>query len=498
MKKNSLLFLLLVSLWICSGFQAEAQTSNPGESFSEFRNKILGNYNEFRNTILEHYADFLNGEWHEYESLKGLERDSNPKPIVPPSVDNSLFKPTEKPTEEPREEKPVISSLPDNDKDNDSEGKTSPSESLTPRRDEVLFSFYGIPMTLPDLDVRIAEDLFSPSDFADQWKNLDKRNVAAKFIPNLKNAISQIGLNDFLTYKYLESFANAKFPYAGESSRVSFIHYILVNLGLDVRIAASSKGVPMLLLPFNQTVYGKSYLILNNKKYYIFLPDDQEVGSILNDRVMTCQLPTDVNIGKNMDLLLGELNIPDKPKEFSLEYGPLHIEGELNENLIPILYRYPQMPIGAYMKSNLQPLLRQRLCNQIKSQLGSMDTNEAVETLLHFTQNAFQYATDDSYHGFEKPYFLEETLFYPKNDCEDRAIFYSYFLYNALNRDARLLAFPGHEAVGVHLDSPVHGTSYRFDDKTFYISDPTYIGASTGMVMPSFLNVSPVVDFSFE
>lgn len=63
-------------------------------------------------------------------------------------------------------------------------------------------------------------------------------------------------------------------------------------------------------------------------------------------------------------------------------------------------------------------------------------------SLLQFVQSGFSYATDDAFHGFEKPYFLEENLFYPKNDCEDRAIFYTYLLWNALGVENQLLCFP--------------------------------------------------------
>ncbi|MCH5240544.1 MAG: hypothetical protein J1F38_09995, partial [Muribaculaceae bacterium] len=359
------------------------------------------------------------------------------------------------------------------------------------------FAFYDVPMDLIDIDYKLSNNLSNPSDFSNQWKNLEAEKVAEKLIPAIKKQIQKIGLNDYLTFKYLESYANAKFPNVSKSSQMSLVHYLLVNLGYDARIAVTTKGSPLVLIPFKQTVYGKSYLNLQGKKFYIFPPEGKDVSTIFQEKVMTCQLPSGVDTGNTFDLVLGELNIPNKPKQFDLEYGPLHLTGEMNENLIPILYKYPQMPIEDYAKSNLQPELRKKLTQQVKDQLGNMEGDEGVEALLHFTQNAFQYATDDNYHGFEKPYFLEETLFYPKNDCEDRAIFYTYFLYNALGRDAQLVSFPGHEAATVTLKNPKGGVSYQSNGKTFYISDPTYIGASSGMVMPSYLNVTPEVDYTY-
>ncbi|MCH5230052.1 MAG: hypothetical protein J1F12_08705 [Muribaculaceae bacterium] len=421
-----------------------------------------------------------------------------PKPEVKPEPKPEV-KPEPKPEVKP-EPKPEVKPEPKPEVKPEPKPEVKPGKIPTfpiVGKNNFEFAFYGIPMILEDFSYDISANLTQPSDFANQWKELETAQVGEKLLPCIKKEIKEKGLNDYLTYKYLEAYVNSKFPKSSESSRMALVHYLLVHLGYDARIAVTTKGSPLLLIPFQQTVYGRSYLSLQNQKYYLFPPEGKDVSTIFSEKVMTCQLPTGVDTGKKLDLVLGELRIPQKPKHFDLEYGPLHLNGEMNENLIPILYKYPQMPIEAYAKSNLQPELRKNLVAQVKSQLGGLEGDEDVEALLHFTQNAFEYATDDNYHGFEKPYFLEETLYYPKNDCEDRAIFYTYFLYNALDREAQLVSFPGHEAATVTLKNPRGGISYQSNGKTFYISDPTYIGASTGMVMPSYLNVTPEVDFTY-
>ena len=490
---------LLVSVGYAQTQNNQPKTAglNKDESFEEFRKRVHSNYGQFRQNILDHYADFLNGEWHEYESLNGLKRDETPKPEEAPRVDSPYT-----------QELPSLPPLPEKEPEVPSAPKTpgiprTPTSPLIPSSPSVNnnnfnFAFYDIPMEIADFNYSISDNLENPSDFANQWKSLEEAKVGEKMLPSIRKKIKEIGLNDYLTYKYLESYVNDKFPKASNSARMALVHYLLVHLGYDARIAVTTKGTPLLLIPFKQTVYGKSYLSLQNQRYYIFPPEGKDVSTIFSEKVMTCQLPSDVDKGNTFDLVVGELNIPVKPKKFDLEYGPLHLTGEMNENLIPILYRYPQMPIEDYAKSNIQPQVRAQITEQVKNQLGNMEGDQGVEALLHFTQNAFQYATDDAYHGFEKPYFVEETLFYPKNDCEDRAIFYTYLLYNALGRDAQLVSFPGHEAATVSLKQPQGGVSYQYNGKTYYISDPTYIGASSGMVMPSYLNVTPEVDYTYS
>ena len=41
------------------------------------------------------------------------------------------------------------------------------------------------------------------------------------------------------------------------------------------------------------------------------------------------------------------------------------------------------------------------------------------------------------------------------------------------------------------------GTSYSFDGTVFYVSDPTFIGSHTGMVMPTYRGLEPKVDYTY-
>ncbi len=93
---------------------------------------------------------------------------------------------------------------------------------------------------------------------------------------------------------------------------------------------------------------------------------------------------------------------------------------------------------------------------------------------------------------------MEEMLVYPKSDCEDRAIFYTYLLNRVLGVDNHLIAYPGHESASVCLDEPISGDSYTYDGRTFYISDPTYIGARTGMCMPNYRTTEPKIDHYYK
>lgn len=524
MNKKSLILALAVAVTAPAFAETDQQArQHKNQSFEEFRKGILSDYQEFRQTLLDRYADFLNGEWHAYESYKGQKRDSKPKPRVVPKADtapspvedrarpavsrpavNVIKEPDKKPVPQPedaecnlpvpkKDKQPADAVKPDKDKQPDAAVKHKKNNVDADR-----FSFYGLTMQLPRIDFNITQKLYSNNDYASQWRNLQDANVASRVLPEVKAIADEAGLNDYLTFQLIKFYIDSKFPAADKTSKMAAVHYLLANMGYDARIAVTGEGIPLLLIPFKQTIYARTYMMIGNKKYYVFEPDGYSLAEMGPQSIMTCRLPDDADKGRSMDLRLGELRLPEKLKSFEYEYGPIHLKGEINENIMPVLYHYPQMPVSDFANSNVQPALRNSLVEQVRSQVAGMEGDEAVATLLAFMHKVFTYSTDEDFHGFEKPYFLEETLYYPKNDCEDRAIFYTYFLWNALGRESQLISFPGHEAATVRLDKPVEGTCYDYDGATYYISDPTYIGSSTGMIMPPYRNESPNIDYTFR
>ena len=501
------------------------------QSFEEFRKSIHRDFNNFRSRILEHYADFLRGEWHEYEPLMPQERYSKPKPkaapriaakeaadsagtvtiidaeetttsslaiapglngLIPAPAHAAAFPSRAVRLSDPQPSYAFLPALAG--RPYDLSGKTHRQKSHD------RFLFYTLAVKVPHVKYNVKKTLVKTAEYADQWTSLCRQNVAKNVIPSLQKIAKDAGLNDYFTYRLVHDYVLSKTPDADNTSRVSLIHYLLTNMGYDVRMSlALPANVPILMLPTNQQVYGKISMVFENdksKKYYLFLPDGVSNKEITGNTLHTCMLPAEASQGKTFDLVINELHIPMKPRPFELSYGKLQLTGELNENIIPMLYRYPQMQMDAYARSNVQPKLRSDLTRQIKEQLGDPCDGSDVEELLQFTQHAFDYSTDQEYHGFEKPYFLEESLYFPRNDCEDRAIFYSYFLHNALGKKAQLIQYPGHEAATVKLDE-ADGTAYMINGEKFYISDPTYIGAHTGQVIPDYKNEIPNVDYTY-
>ena len=118
---------------------------------------------------------------------------------------------------------------------------------------------------------------------------------------------------------------------------------------------------------------------------------------------------------------------------------------------------------------------------------------DAVNLILRFVQISLEYKTDDDQFGREKFLFPEETLFYPYADCEDRTILFAFLVHHLTGLPVVALEYPGHVAAAVSFSQPVDGASFRFENKVWTITDPTYINASAGMAMPFYQGKAPKV-----
>lgn len=484
------------------------------ESFADFRKKILNDFNDFRTSVLEDYDKFLEGAWKDYDQIKGEKSNPKPKPrkapvlgadnapaiTTPPRDANAVPSPsviTREPAPKPaKPTKPAVADRAATPAPAETPAPSSPDASHTPTADS--FTLAEIPLEVPHIEFNIARRLNSRQDFGAHWRGLSQTAINSQLIPAFKALAEEYGLNDYLTYMAVNAYVDNRFPQAHSSSRKSLVHYIMANMGYDVRLGTNRSGAAMLLIPFNQMVYARPYLNIDGKKYFIFADEDTDLTNPDNLSISTCALPSDADKGAPLDLLLTGLRLPSNPYHYNISFGNLRLEGELNRSIMPLLYRYPQMPTADFARSSVLPDVRRDIVSQLKSQLAGMDEKTAVNTLLQFVQKGFEYSTDEDFHGFEKPYFLEETLFYPKNDCEDRAIFYTYLLWEVLGVPNQLTCFPGHESASVALKESVKGSSYNHSGVTFYISDPTYIGSVTGQCMPDYENTAPQIDFTYR
>ena len=467
-------------LLLCS---SSMMAQNTYSDYQAFRKGVLGSYDSFRETILENYVEYLQGVWDEYEQFRGIRRNKKPKPSIAPKAD---VKPQDvTPIQSDPEVKPTMQPVPTDD--------PIPVKPIAPSTlPNMSFSFYGMKLSTVLCHVQTVKGVEHQA-IAKAWDAYRQDRVMKDIIRSLQSLAMMYGLNDWFTFELVRNYTEASCK--NSASKIVLQHFLLVNMGYDVRLASCGNQL-LLLVPFNQQVYERSYLVIDGKKYYAFY--DDSTSKVQNAGVYTCRLPDETDKGRNIDLTIRGGNIGIKTgvaHRFSMSDGKISLQGFVDEGTMEAIRHYPQMDIPFYAMSTIDANFHQSLLAQVSEQIRGCSEKESVSKILHFVQYAFGYATDGEQHGYEKPYFIEENFYYPKNDCEDRAILFTFLVRNVLGLDVHLVQYPGHECTAVNFStSQMNGDGYMYKGKAFYICDPTYIGASIGQCMPNYRNVKPIVE----
>lgn len=484
--------LIILETALAAG--AQSHKSSASSSFDEFRQRMLADYQEFRQSVLDDYDSFLEGIWADYETNAPIKRDKNPKPARIPTAPIAETSPTRVPDKTPVPTTPATPKEPT--KPATPQRPVSKPSPSTPSQRAREFAFYAMTIQVPEMATPRDLNPSSPADYGAAWRELKKTNLVSDVVRTLEREAESHKLNDYFKYELVRDYVDTVHGSLSNAMRAAMKHFILANMHYDVRLAVADGVDPLLLLTFDQQVFARPYLTLDGRQYYVFPDDDAKLENLANSTIRTCTIPADMDKGDTMDLRVNVMDIPYSPMPYNFAFDGVSVKGEINSNLKPMLKHYPQMPIGDFAASMISPDVRSEIVAQIKAQIGDKPDLDTVNRLLHLVQYGFEYATDEKQHGYEKPYFFEEMLMYPQCDCEDRAIFYSYLLKNVLGVENHIIQYPGHEALALHINDPeVSGDGYVHEGKQFYISDPTYMGANTGLCMPTYARRTPRIDY---
>ena len=150
-------------------------------------------------------------------------------------------------------------------------------------------------------------------------------------------------------------------------------------------------------------------------------------------------------------------------------------------------------PDSSGMRYPLHKDVREQVMPLLAKSVRDRDEREAVSRLLNLVQTGFEYEYDEKVWGHDRPFFAEETLYYPFCDCEDRAILLSRLVRDLLGLRTLLVFYPGHLAMAVAFNEKVDGDYIVCQGQRFVVCDPTYIGAPVGATMTGMDNAKATV-----
>ena len=473
-----------------------AATTAYAQSFDDYKKRVQSDFRqyksdkerefkEYRNRINAEFAEYMRQAWPEYKSKPAEpvpDSPEPPKPVVkapdtPPSNDPIPFdevKPAPKPVKPPQPVVPLPERKPQ---------PVEPNKPVSPETSRFNFTFYGTPCAISLTAAhRFRLSGVHENSVADAWLHLSSDKYSSVIVDCLEWR-DKLQLPDWGYVRFVEQMTTAFFSQTQLNEARLMQMYILTQSGYKVRIARAGNNL-VLLLPSRENIYQYPYLIINGVRYYVVDKNARQTSYCIFDKEFPKEQYFSLQMSEKPQLSVKNTT----PRTLtSKRFAAASATVVSNGNLIDFYNDYPQTDSWTvYVKSSLSEDVKKQLYPVLHNAINGKRKSEAADILLNFVQTAFAYKTDEAQFGYERPFFADETLFYPYCDCEDRAILYSILVRELLGLDVVLLHYPGHLATAVCFDADVSGDYMSIDGKRYIVCDPTYINADIGQAMPQF------------
>jgi hypothetical protein len=427
------------------------------------------------------FAGFLKAQWAEFETFQGKVRIKEPKPRQAPVVPALANKPpVPAPLVKPAPSVPVPPAPP-----------VQQPAPLATNEMELLFFGNAVRVVFDTQwkSYRLSGEA-KPEVFSDFWTQMSGSRYEAT-IQAVNAARQALKLDDW-GYVTLWREVVRELQPGRKSEQNLLLWFFLIKSGYDVRLGYYAADVH-LFVAIKQPVYSTKYTRVLNQTYYAALAADRGNGirafysynasypnklSALDIHAATTGFTKTLPVQRTLTF-----DYQGKTISFSVPY---------DRRLVDYVATFPQSEFELYFDTDGSPLLREALLSELRRYTATMGQEEAVNFLLAFVQKAFAYKTDNEQFGYEKYFFIEESLYYPYNDCEDRSILFAWLVRELVGIPVVGVLYPGHMTTAVELKQVKDGLfTVEYRDRRFVIADPTYIGASVGMAMPSYAKYKP-------
>jgi hypothetical protein len=459
--------------------------------FEKYRQQQQQAFQDFLSKEDKAFIGFLKSKWIDVDLEKPKEAFNKPKPKTLPSLVEAPKLDAEPKLEKPAPiVKPVIVIPPEPEAP-----KPLPRPNVSPKKAMFNFNYYGREEQAPLLSGigNIQLKALDNASIAEFWKSFAETEKG-ELSNDLKTTYEDQKLSDYEIYVY--TYRLAKSIYRDENVQHLATWYLLTKLGYNIKVGYSEKQI-YLLIPMKEQLYSLSYFSFqgDTKPYFAFTPESK--SQFVQGRLKTYS-QNYPNANKTFSFFMDKTpKVSSKTERrdltFNYEGKSYNITLNYNRHLVDFYTFYPQTDFDLYVMSEPSTVLRQSVLAQLQPILAGKSETEAANMLIRFVQTAFTYQTDDQQFKREKFLFVDETIFYPASDCEDRSILFAYLVRNLLGLDVIGLSYPGHIATAVLFREKTSGDHIVSDGKQYLICDPTYINANIGMAMPQFKTVAAKV-----
>lgn len=485
MKKLTLVAMLLV-ISVC----LYAQDDRPSfedylkakkDAFGRYQQQKEDDFNAFRRQANAQFTAKMAEAWKHFGMEPPMEPPMDPDPITPVTRDKE-------PPLPPLPVKPggtlaPVKTEPESPRPNPVPSLPKPSDS---NESWFTFNFYNTPCKVR-LDNSLKFKLTSIDEraVATIWQQLSGE-ASNKLVADCFRLVEEMNLCDWAAITLYQALGDA---WLGKDSNeaVLFQMYLLTQTGFKARIGRTEHNL-VVLIPFDGPVYGMSFYNRNGEEFYNVTGKKSESGCYIYQEAF----PQERIASLRPTLPIFAENWVSSRTFSAKKYPEMSVQMKLNRNLLDFMDGYPQCRHDNFVYAGLSESTKQAIYPTLRKAIEGKPVDVAANMLLNFMHTAFDYETDIQQFGYEKPYFGDESFWYPFNDCEDRAVLYGIFVRDLLGIDVVLLEYPNHLSAAIALPE-VRGSYLTVSGKRFLLCDPTYIGSSIGEVAEKYRNVSPTV-----
>lgn len=469
--------------------------------------KIKAEFQEYKDKQDQEFADFLKGQWSEFNTYRGKVRIKEPKPRQIPVV--SPVVPV-RPAPSPVSPAPV----------SPTPAPVTPAVEPAPQAPVVIAPVIQpvipppappqpqpVPVAADTLEIMFYGNAVRFS-FDPQWKSYRLSGGArpeamsafwtmmsgSKYEPTIQavnEARRDLKLDDWGGVTLWRSVVQALQP-ERKSEQNLLLWYFLVKSGYDVRLGYAGADIH-LFVAMKQPVYATKYTKVGDQTYYAVLAADHG-DSIRSFYTYEASYPNKLKPLDIQSASIGFTKTVTAQRVLSFDYKGKNIKLNVpyDRRLVEYLDSFPQSEFELYFETDGSSLVRHGLLDELKKFTAKMGEEEAVDFLLAFVQKSFAYKTDNEQFGREKYFFVEESLHFPYNDCEDRSVLFAWLVRELVGIKVIGLLYPGHMTTAVALKhvKPEFST-VDYHGRQYVIADPTYIGGSVGVAMPSYSRLKP-------
>ena len=459
--------------------------------FDKFKKESSKAFNDFRDSANARFAKAIEGKWQPFAVSAPIERPHDPEPKVAPVAPKP--EPGGEAPQDTASPLPVSVTVPVPTPRNEPERKLPPAK--PPKNTQSLsLDYYGnvetleVPLPAEIGKCRLISN--SEKDVAALWKTLSNINFQSA-INRMIARQNRCHYNDWGMYEMCLRLSKRLFADNPDAQVVATV-FLMNQMEYDAKICRTDKGLASMLC-IATNVYAVPFIMLDKKHYYIMMPDGGHRN--LEGTIHTYQvdfegasLPIDMQISK-----APSFSEKKAMHGYSRTVNGHTVNIDVNQHIVDFYSHYPQVDMTLYANAAVDSSLGRQLEQSFAPLVKGKNEHDAATALLDFIQHGFDYATDDEQFGYEKPFFLAENFYYPKNDCEDRAMLLSWLVRKLLGLDVVLLHYPNHLSMAVNFSSYESGTYVLVDGKRYVECDPTYIGASIGMTQSAYRQMNAEV-----